>query len=71
MPKSKVADKKPEKEKIVKKPGEEADKIIEIAEEDVLEDELVDGEDDLVDGEEDEAVLDPEEVDPFNDKYEQ
>ncbi len=70
MPKTKASPKKEEK-KVTAKPIEEAEKIIEIAEEDaVLDDELIPGA--LEEEEsEDEVGLDDEEVDPFKDKWEE
>ncbi len=69
MPKSKVVEKKIEVDPKI--PTEGIEKIIEIDEEAVaLEDDeaVIEGEEAA---EEDEEVLDVEEVDPFNDKWEQ
>lgn len=72
MPKSKAAEKKVEKDAVVKPEENEAEKIIEIAEgDDALEDELIPGELEDEELDEDELGLDEEEVDPFKDKWEE
>jgi hypothetical protein len=85
MPKSKATDKRisgalPSHggKKEIKKPAlaAEPDKIIEIDDEAVVapaldDEEVIPGEEDAEDLEDDEATIDDEEVDPFNDKWEQ